>query len=182
MCFPSVASISWQLMRTRGPAPRIDPSRIYRTPSLRARLADVDALALEGKAEVRDTTKSQFMRASEVVRSSTTPSAIPSPSSPPPNTSNGSTAMEALSAGGSMRGARPPRWAVGQNHTPKRREMFFNTGSPPYSHSISTLPTISSWTRSEKHIPPGSANCSRRAATLTPSPWMSAPVAITSPK
>ena len=62
------------------------------------------------------------------------------------------------------------------------RSMFLSVCGPRSSKARSMrLPTCSR-TVSETSTPPGSHSCSNRAATLTPSPRISAPSATTSPR
>jgi hypothetical protein len=60
--------------------------------------------------------------------------------------------------------------------------MFLTLCSPRSSSGYGSLSRICSRTVPETQTPPGSASASSRAATLTPSPKMSSPSTITSPR
>ena len=60
--------------------------------------------------------------------------------------------------------------------------MFFSCCRPRSSNSKSTLSAMWWWTVPETKMLPGSASASSRAAILTPSPKISPPSAITSPR
>jgi len=113
-----------------------------------------------------------------VIISSTMPSAKYSCSGSPLKLAKGNTAIDGLSGSGSTGevGAARLFAATPRSRTRKTRTgraMFLRFCSPMSSKPRSSLPMASSWTRAETQIPPGSANASRRAATLTPSPKMS---------
>ena len=101
--------------------------------------------------------------------------------------SNGRTAIEGLSGstgaivspnGAPAVGSAP---ATGTRNTRTGRVMFLTWCSPRSSSARSSLSRT--WSRAEREMqmPPGGVSASIGAATLTPSPWMSSPVTITSP-
>ena len=73
-------------------------------------------------------------------------------------------------------GAGTTRW------TRTGRSMFFSICGPRSSKARSSLLATCSRTVSETTTPPGVANASRRAATLTPSPYTSSASTMTSPR
>src|SRR5262249_48373947 len=87
-------------MRTCWPDLRTEPSSTYRTPSSRPTCFTPTALPLYVKLELRAMTKSQRMRDSAVMISSTIPSAKYSCSGSPLIFWNGSTAIDGLSGRG----------------------------------------------------------------------------------
>src|SRR6516164_392263 len=87
-------------MRTFPDALRTDPSRTYRTPSLRPTSFTSTALPLKVKLELRAITNSHLKRESTVMISSTIPSAKYSCSGSPLRFANGITAIEGLSGSG----------------------------------------------------------------------------------
>src|SRR6516225_3924503 len=108
MCAPVTASINCPVIRTFPEALRTDPSRTYRTPSLRPTSLTSTALPLNVKLELRAITNNHLKRESAVMISSTIPSAKYSCLGSSLMFSNGRTAMEALSGSGglgSMRGS-----------------------------------------------------------------------------
>src|SRR5215831_5365034 len=75
MCAPVTASINCPVIRTFSDALRTDPSRTYRTPSLRPTSFTSTALPLNVKLELRAITNNHLNRERAVVISSTMPSA-----------------------------------------------------------------------------------------------------------
>src|SRR6516164_3935467 len=132
-------------------------------------------------------TKSQRMRESAVVISSTMPSAKYSCSGSPLMFWNGNTAIEGLSGSSSGRGESSFGPIAGMVRSRTRyartgRGIFFTSCSPRSSNVQSSLSRT--WSRTTRliQIPPGSASASSRAATFTPSPKMSYSSTITSPR
>jgi hypothetical protein len=62
------------------------------------------------------------------------------------------------------------------------RAMFLRFWSPRSSKSNSSLSPMWSRTVPDMQMPPGSARASNQAATFTPSPWMSSPSTMMSPR
>ena len=60
--------------------------------------------------------------------------------------------------------------------------MFLSVCVPPSSNAVSRRSRTSSCTRLDMQMPPGGAISCRRAATLTPSPKMSSPSTMMSPR
>ena len=128
------------------------------------------------------------MRESAVIISSTMPSAKYSCSGSPLMFAKGSTAIDGLSgsgsgvcsataAGGAAAGASMRmRWAR------TGRAMFLTCCSPRSSNAKASLSRTWSRTTRLTQMPPGSARVSRRAAMLTPSPKMSSPSMMMSPR
>jgi hypothetical protein len=94
---PVPASINWAVMRTRPAALRTEPSSMYRTPNSRPIRLTSTACPLYVKLELAATTKSERMRASAVMISSTMPSVKYSCSGSPLRLWNGNTASDGLS-------------------------------------------------------------------------------------
>src|SRR5260370_20366110 len=67
-------------------------------------------------------------------------------------------------------------------YTRSGRAMFWTRCSPASSKAKSSLSRTWSRTTRLTQIPPGAARASSRAATLTPSPWISRPSLIMSPR
>src|SRR6516225_1276544 len=147
-------------MRTRFPPLRTEPSRTYRTPNSRPTCFTSTAWPLYVKLELRAMTKSQRIRESAVIISSTMPSAKYSCSGSPLMLAKGNTAIDGLSGRGKVAdaligwleaGAQPTRY------TRRGRAMFFRLCSPRSANSASTLPRTCRKASSETQIPPGSA-------------------------
>src|SRR6266851_4075906 len=111
-CAPFAASINCAVMRTRPPALRTEPSSTYRTPSSRPTCFTSIPWPLYVKLELRAMTKSQRMRESAVMISSTMPSAKYSCSGSPLILAKGSTAIDGLSGSGSAGGSAAPTRAL----------------------------------------------------------------------
>jgi hypothetical protein len=67
-------------------------------------------------------------------------------------------------------------------NTPTARAMFFTVCSPRSAKASDSLSLIWSLAAREMHSPPGSHSASRRAAMFTPSPKMSSPSMMMSPR
>ncbi|MGC2199463.1 MAG: hypothetical protein WA633_04840 [Stellaceae bacterium] len=121
-------------------------------------------------------TKSQRIRLSAVMISSTIPSAKYSCSGSPLILAKGSTAIDGLS--GSGKGAPPAKYevsvifspAIFTSNTRTGRAIFLTCCSPLSSKAKLSLSRTWSRTTLLTQIPPGGAKASSRAATLTPSP------------
>src|SRR6516165_8556001 len=141
------------------------------------------------KLLLRAMTKSQGMRESAVMISSTIPSAKYSCSGSPLIFWNGSTAIDGLSGKASDGPVAVPTTGLEglgcvlsrMRWTRIGRVMFLTCCSPISSNEKASLSRTWSRTTRLTQIPPGSARASRRAAMLTPSPYISRPSLMMSP-
>src|SRR5262249_38476107 len=123
------------------------------------------------KLELRAMTKSQRMRLSAVMISSTIPSAKYSCSGSPLILAKGNTAMDGLSGSGSAGGAGVGALLAAANpvdaHSP--RDIFDLLLAQILKGEIELVAHLIAHDAAEQ-IPPGAASDSKRAATFTPSP------------